>query len=43
MAELFPDGRKRRADQAADEQELYDQIGRLMMEVEWLKKVAQVT
>ena len=37
-AELFADGRQRRADQATDEQELYEQIGRLKMEVEWLKK-----
>ncbi len=38
VAELFADGRQRRADQATDEQELYEQIGRLKMEVEWLKK-----
>ena len=38
VAELFADGRQRRADQATDEQELYEQIGRLRMEVEWLKK-----
>ncbi|MFM7137376.1 MAG: transposase [Planctomycetota bacterium] len=37
MAELFADGRQRRAEQATDEQELYEQIGRLKMEVEWLK------
>lgn len=38
-AELFEDGRrKQREDQSADEQELYEQIGRLKMEVEWLKK-----
>lgn len=38
-AELFEDGRsKRRDESAADEQELYEQIGRLKMEVEWLKK-----
>ena len=35
---LFEDGRQRRDEQAADEQELYEQIGRLKMEVEWLKK-----
>jgi putative transposase len=39
-AELFEDGRKRKA--AAEEQEsveeLYAQIGRLQMQVEWLKK-----
>ena len=38
-AELFEDGRLRRRDEAAaDEQVLYEQIGRLKMEVEWLKK-----
>jgi putative transposase len=37
--ELFVDGRsKRTEDRSADEQELYEQIGRLKMEVEWLKK-----
>ena len=35
---LFEDGRQRRDKQAADEQQLYEQIGRLKMEVEWLKK-----
>ena len=39
-AELFEDGRGRRDETAADEQELYEQIGRLKMEVEWLKKKA---
>ena len=44
VAELFADGRRRRPDQGTDEQELYEQIGRLKMEVEWLKKkVAQVS
>ncbi len=37
---LFEDGRQRRDEQAAGEQELYEQIGRLKMEVEWLKKKA---
>ena len=38
-AELFEDGRrKQREERSADEQELYEQIGRLKMEVEWLKK-----
>jgi len=38
---LFEDGRgKRAADDAANDQELYEQIGRLKMEVEWLKKKA---
>lgn len=40
--ELFADGRKQRA-QEVQEQELYEQIGRLQMELAWLKKkVAQV-
>jgi len=38
--ELFADGRSRPAEASADEQELYEQIGRLKMEVEWLKKKA---
>lgn len=38
-AELFEDGRRKaREERSADEQELYEQIGRLKMEVEWLKK-----
>ena len=38
-ASLFEDRRGRKPDSAsADEQELYEQIGRLKMEVEWLKK-----
>jgi putative transposase len=38
---LFEDGRGRRPDEAAaNNQELYEQIGRLKMEVEWLKKKA---
>ena len=37
--ELFADGRSSKKDEAsAEEQELYEQIGRLKMEVEWLKK-----
>jgi transposase len=40
-AGLFDDGRSKRAtEDAADEEELYEQIGRLKMEVEWLKKKA---
>ena len=40
-AGMFEDGRsKRPAEDAADEEELYEQIGRLKMEVEWLKKKA---
>ncbi len=39
--ELFTDGRRRPKDETlVDEQELYEQIGRLKMEVEWLKKKA---
>jgi len=38
---LFEDGRGKRAVQdAASEQELFEQIGRLKMENEWLKKKA---
>ena len=37
-AELFADGRRRKDEASPDEQELYEQIGRLKMEVEWLKK-----
>ena len=36
--ELFADPRGRPPEASADEQELYEQIGRLKMEVEWLKK-----
>jgi putative transposase len=40
-AGLFEDGRgQRAAEDAAHDQELYEQIGRLKMEVEWLKKKA---
>jgi transposase-like protein len=40
--ELFVDGR-RRTSSDVEEQELYEQIGRLQMELAWLKKkVAQV-
>ena len=39
--ELFTDGRSRaKDDTSATEQELYEQIGRLKMEVDWLKKKA---
>ena len=39
--ELFEDGRgQRAAEDTANDQELYEQIGRLKMEVEWLKKKA---
>jgi transposase len=39
VADLFEDGRtKSRDESSAKEEELYEQIGRLKMEVEWLKK-----
>jgi transposase len=39
--ELFEDGRQRdKSKEAIDQDELYAQIGRLQMEVEWLKKKA---
>lgn len=39
--EVFADGRKRpKDDNDASEDELYAQIGRLKMELEWLKKKA---
>ena len=40
--ELFRDGRAAReaSEQAAEQAELYEQIGRLKMELEWLKKKA---
>ncbi len=37
-AGLFEDSRTRRDETAASEQQLFEQIGRLKMEVEWLKK-----
>jgi hypothetical protein len=42
VPELFEDGRRKQAgtESAVDEQELYAQIGRLKVEVEWLKKKA---
>jgi transposase-like protein len=39
-AELFEDGRRRGPSEEVDRDELYAQIGRLQMEVEWLKKKA---
>ena len=39
-AELFADGRRRKEEASPGEEELYEQIGRLKMEVEWLKKKA---
>ncbi len=37
-AELFADGRGRKDEASAKEEEWFEQIGRLKMEVEWLKK-----
>ena len=37
-ADLFADGRRRKEEPSASEEELFEQIGRLKMEVEWLKK-----
>jgi putative transposase len=38
-AELFEDGRRKDQEpSSAKEEQLYEQIGRLKMEVEWLKK-----
>ena len=37
--DLFEDGRRRKPDDAdATQEELYEQIGRLKMELEWVKK-----
>ena len=39
LPDIFADGRQKTSDdQSANEQELYEQIGRLTVEVEWLKK-----
>ena len=37
-AELFADGRRQKDEPSVEEEELFEQIGRLKMEVEWLKK-----
>lgn len=37
-AELFEDGRRPKRQDEASTEELYEQIGRLKMEVDWLKK-----
>jgi transposase len=37
-AELFEDRRRQRCEDEASTEELYEQIGRLKMEVDWLKK-----
>jgi putative transposase len=36
--DLFEDRRRKQRTEASNEQELFEQIGRLKMEVEWLKK-----
>jgi len=38
VAELFADGRRGKAETSPGKEELYEQIGRLTVEVEWLKK-----
>ena len=38
--ELFQDGRRKSKKDEVNEEELYEQIGRLKMELEWLKKKA---
>jgi transposase len=41
MSELFVDGRKRKTqDGSADKDALYEEIGRLKVELDWLKKKA---
>jgi hypothetical protein len=37
-ADIFADSRRRKEEPSAKEEELFEQIGRLKMEVEWLKK-----
>jgi transposase-like protein len=41
-SELFEDGRKRRQHDEVNDEELFAQIGRLKMELEWLKKKASI-
>jgi putative transposase len=41
-SDLFEDGRKRRQRDEVSDEELFEQIGRLKMELEWLKKKASV-
>lgn len=38
VAELFEDGRRKSHEPLVQEEELFAQIGRLKMEIEWLKK-----
>jgi transposase len=41
LEEIFTDGRTRKArDSEVEREALYEQIGRLKMELEWLKKKA---
>ena len=40
LQEGFLDGRRRKTDGEFDADELYEQIGRLKMELEWVKKKA---
>lgn len=37
---LFEDGRKRTEEESAESSALYEQIGRLKVELDWLKKTA---
>lgn len=37
---LFEDGRKRSGEESADAAALYEQIGRLKVELDWLKKTS---
>ena len=39
-AELFEDGRRRAIPEGPKEQELFEEIGRLKVELDWLKKKA---
>ena len=38
VADLFEDRRRKQRTEASNQAELFEQIGRLKMEVEWLKK-----
>ncbi len=40
LPELFVDGRRRKGDGEADNTALYEEIGRLKVELDWLKKKA---
>ena len=41
-SDLFEDGRKRRQRDEVSDEELFAQIGRLKMELEWIKKKAAI-